>query len=289
MTDHKKCVLCGGSEADTLYNFGEVDILRCKACGLGFASPIPNTEEILREYDEEYYEVNYSARPSADPALDFGAAVFDKIEEHAAPGNLLDMGCGSGEYIAAAKSRGWACRGIDISAAAAEIARKKTGAEIFNGPLKDAAFETDFFDAVIMIHSLEHQIDPPAVMAEALRIIKPGGVIFISVPNIDGERAAREGASWRGLQPGRHFYFFNESSLSKLAGGAGFRVIESISPESVISGSQINSKLGPAFGGFVRSVVKALLGKRIKNLRRAVLKPSGGESVTLLAVKPRGG
>ncbi len=85
-------------------------------------------------------------------------------------GNILDIGCGSGKYLV--KLSNWlTVFGLDVSEVAAVEAQKK-GIDIFIGNLKDARYPSNFFDAIVMIHVLEHIYDPSELIKEIYRILK---------------------------------------------------------------------------------------------------------------------
>ena len=281
-----RCALRGNTENTSVFRFDAQEIVRCAGCGLCFATPMPSREEIRGRYSAEYFEGAYGASLDPESARDIGVDVFARIGQHRTGGRLLDVGCGAGEYLAAATARGWESFGVDVSPYAAGVAAKRPGVTVRTGFLDEAQFENDFFDAALMIHSLEHQTDPPAVLAELRRVLKPGGVLYISVPNINSGAAKRMGRSWPGLQPGRHFYFFTPSTLREMVTRAGFNVAGTDAFRGLIRGNNVDSLMGGRLGPALRGFVRRRFGGLIDAARRGAARLSEGDAVTLLALKP---
>jgi SAM-dependent methyltransferase len=134
---------------------------------------------------------------------------------------LLDVGCGRGDYLVHARGLGWDVTGIELDLGAAELARGQ-GIQVVPRPLAEGGFASGWFDAVTMNHVIEHFHDPWAALGETLRILKPGGLLWISTPNIDSPLHRRFGQSWRGLEAPRHLVLFCRTALRNLLRDAGF-------------------------------------------------------------------
>jgi len=101
-------------------------------------------------------------------------------------GRLLDIGAGRGELLRAARLAGWEAVGIELSPTFAEYAARHSGAEVLRKPLEDCGFAPRSFDAVLLSAVLEHLYNPNEVISEIARIIRPGGALFLHVPNEAG-------------------------------------------------------------------------------------------------------
>lgn len=284
-----KCVLCGGGKTETVYRFSAANVVRCAGCGLVFASRIPDAASVEEEYSAEYFDKYYSsAAGGGDGQTAAALAVLARLERHRpGKGKLLDVGFGAGGYLRAARDAGWEPFGVDVSAAAVEAARRR-GLQALAGPLERAGFGPDTFDAAIAIHSLEHYPDPVLTLREIRRVLKPGGVILVSVPNFNGARARRLGAKWDGLQIGRHFYFFTKNTLGKMVEAAGFEALELESSRPIVSGAAVDRALGRGLGRVVRRAARKLLGPAIDCARAAASTTAEDDSIVLTAVKNSG-
>jgi 2-polyprenyl-3-methyl-5-hydroxy-6-metoxy-1,4-benzoquinol methylase len=136
-------------------------------------------------------------------------------------GRVLDVGCGSGELLHRLAERGWAVEGVDSDPTSVERARAR-GFRVLLGSLEEQGYPSGSFDAVTMSHVIEHVPDPTALLAEAHRILKPGGLLVVVTPNGRslGHRLFRD--DWFPLEPPRHLYVFNVPALREVAARSGF-------------------------------------------------------------------
>ncbi len=149
-------------------------------------------------------------------------------------GTLLDIGCGSGMYLALMKALGWKrVVGVDINQEALKRARQVLDIEVHCGSLPTLKLAAGSFDAVTLSHTLEHVGDPVALLTEIHRLLKPGGQLAIVVPNIDSVSSRAYGVDWFALDVPRHLVSFNRRTLTAAVTQTGFTV-ESLgsSPQS---------------------------------------------------------
>ena len=136
-------------------------------------------------------------------------------------GLLLDVGCGSGEWLLSMRERGWIVDGVDFDANAVKAA-EKTGLVIRCGSLEQQNFPDASFDAVTLNHVIEHVPDPLQTFKECFRILKPGGQLFIATPNADSLSHRIFKQHWRGLEPPRHLHIFNMRAMENALRQTGF-------------------------------------------------------------------
>lgn len=136
-------------------------------------------------------------------------------------GRLLDVGCGAGNQLAELTAAGWLAEGLEVDAAAVRAARSR-GLKVTEGDLLQTPLAQGAFDAVSMIHVLEHLPQPQRHLIAARRLLRPGGRLVVVTPNAAalGHRFYRE--HWRGLEPPRHLQIFTPASLSALVRDSGF-------------------------------------------------------------------
>jgi 2-polyprenyl-3-methyl-5-hydroxy-6-metoxy-1,4-benzoquinol methylase len=284
MSDVTRCVLCGSARSKTLYSFDETDVVECVGCGLVYASRVPPPEELNVKYSKEYFEEFYGS--GSETAAGAGAGVMKRLELRLPrKGKLLDVGCGAGDYLMAGLESGWAPVGVDVSRHAVEMARSRK-LTVFEGTLESMRFDPDSFDAAISIHSIEHQTDPVAMLREIHRTLRPGGILFVSTPNIGGASAIREGKEWNGLRIGQHFFFFTRGTLQRAAEKAGFRILDIESQPSIVSGTTVDRALGKRLGAPLRRIARLLFGNLIDRARNAAAAHSEGDAIVLTAMKP---
>jgi ubiquinone/menaquinone biosynthesis C-methylase UbiE len=240
------CAACGsesrshvgwrGGEAHHDARGERVEIVRCNSCSHLYPYPTPfPTADIGSLYtDPDDY---FSAHDVEEKK--FNSRELIKILETKVPhrGTLLDVGCGRGELIWAAREAGWKFEAVDPSAANLDWARRHLGIEARLGTLVGAKFPDEHFDAVLMAGVLEHLYDPFTTLREVWRVLKPGGVFYLDAPNEDGlymrmgnlyMRA--QGRDWvvnlAPTFPPYHVQGFNPASLRRLLERAGFQLME---------------------------------------------------------------
>jgi SAM-dependent methyltransferase len=153
-------------------------------------------------------------------------ALVDREVRHlpAVPGGrLLDVGCGSGVFLAQAAALGWRAEGIDPDPEAVRSARD-AGLNVFQGTLADLdpGEQRGAFDAVTLSHVIEHLHDPADDLRSISVLLRPGGLLWIATPNLESLGLRRFGNDWVNLDPPRHLVLFTRSSLERLLRDTGF-------------------------------------------------------------------
>jgi SAM-dependent methyltransferase len=150
------------------------------------------------------------------------------------PGRLLDVGCGIGTELEVARDRGWQARGIEHSPALLKVARA-SGLDVMVMPLAigDAGFPAASFDCVTVNHALEQVPRVRPLLATVRRVLRPDGLLFISVPNL-AAWPHRVGAHRLGLAYGEdHQLFFTPSTLDRLHRTTAFSIMGMTTPRWV--------------------------------------------------------
>ena len=257
-----RCELCRGTEfspflkgRDRLHGSGsEFQLVRCLGCGLVFLNPRPDREEITRFYHPGYGPYAESGGPSHKHRLSplrrriYSAfynyphgnhrngillkllllpvkwAVARNMIAFQGEGKILDIGAGSGSFLASMKALGWDPYGVDISPEAIERARG-LGAKMFLGEVQNASFPERFFDVITLRAVLEHVHQPVETLRAVHRILKDQGMVYIVVPNIASLNFRLFGRFWYALEAPRHLYAYSPSVMRRLARKTGFEVL----------------------------------------------------------------
>jgi len=236
------CPLCGSeavsdfrSAPDRFHLRRQVyHLRRCSACQCVWLSSPPHPEEMPYHYGQTYHK---AISTSGDASAKRWAKQRCKLAELKDGGALLDVGCSSGAFLSTMTGQPWSLHGIEIDAEQASTARLRTGAQIFTGDLLDVKFEPQSFDVVTMFHVLEHLDRPRERMARVFNWLKPGGVLYLGLPNIDSWEAQLFRSYWFGLELPRHFYLYSPTSLRKLLFSAGFHEVWLETPGSYLTQS----------------------------------------------------
>jgi SAM-dependent methyltransferase len=214
------------------------EIVRCSSCGLAFTHPVPADSEWPRYYPDSYYG---AADANRFPALierlqnALYASRARKIESLAGgkPGRVLDIGCGRGFLLRAFQQRRWEVTGTEMSPSATAYAREKLKLPVHVGKLQDLKLPESSFNAVVMWHVLEHMDRANDVLDEVCRLLRPGGVLLVAVPNFSSVEARLARDKWFHLDVPRHLTHFPRGALKRRLEQSGFRIerVSSRSPE----------------------------------------------------------
>src|SRR6267143_2159558 len=143
----------------------------------------------------------------------------------ASPGGiLLDVGCGEGSFLRRMGELGWRVVGLEPDPRAAAVARSSTGADVIEGPVEGTDLGRARFDAITMIHVIEHVRDPIAALRAVCTALKPGGTFAALTPNAEGRGHRVFGSAWFHLDPPRHLHLFRSRNLRSVAERAGLSV-----------------------------------------------------------------
>lgn len=139
--------------------------------------------------------------------------------------NLLDVGCGTGDFLAFAKKAGWTGYGIEPNAQARYIGNQKTGGAIFDvEELQN--FQAMSFDVITLWHVLEHLPNLEEQIGVFNKLLKPNGTLIIAVPNYNSFDARHYNEYWAAYDVPRHLWHFNRESISKLFSEVSMKVIK---------------------------------------------------------------
>lgn len=147
-------------------------------------------------------------------------------------GRVLDVGCGYGFLLAALESAGYEAHGIEVSAYAAEQARRRIrGQVIQQGAEEPFPFPDGHFDAVTLLDVIEHLAGYPAALASCARGLRPGGKLFVITLNAHSLARPLLGRRWAWHQDPTHVHMFSARMLRRGLEAAGLEV-ETLKTES---------------------------------------------------------
>lgn len=232
------CPLCHSQQLvvlfvarDTLHSMpGEWGVHSCRDCGLMLTSPRPDPATMPGYYPKDYQPFGAPHAPTEDrsamAALKRLARELTDPKEHVlprglAPGRALEVGCGSGRYLAQLAGSGWRVEGLEPDAETADRLRETTGLPVTTASVREASFDPESFDLVVAVMVLEHLHEP----LEDLRCIhswlRPGGHLAGSVPNAASWEFGFFKRDWYALQVPTHLFHFTPTTLIRLLEKAG--------------------------------------------------------------------
>lgn len=291
MSPSRNCPVCAREHLARLFFVSvrgtQHSIMECAFCGAAFLEPSLSREEQCALYDSVYFDEFYNAgnRSFLEAA---GLGLLGKLRPFLpGSGRVLDIGAAWGCYLEAFRSSGWTAEGVEASKHARDTAYKvyqlRLHEDLFSAPLAE-----NTFNLVLMSQFLEHVADPRAYLDRAYRLLKPGGILYVSVPNFGSARAQRLKDAWPELRPGEHLLFFTRRSLRFVVEQAYFRVLELETPQDIISRKGCEAVIG----GKSADALSAFLNRYAPGLKRLVRGLASrcyqGEGLELVARKEKG-
>lgn len=219
-----KCPMCGGAQlAHEFKSTNGYDVVRCSACRLVFvdARTAPPPNELYPAFEQ----TDTAAQRSARQALSLFTLQRAKVVEAAKPsGRLLDYGAGAGQFARFMAGRGFESVGLEPYSLGTTV--EEPNLRLVRAPLAEAKKSLGTFDVITMWHVLEHVMNPVEVLAELRTMLKPDGVLVVSVPNFASWQSEVFKGGWFHLDPPRHVLQFEPDTLADCLRRAGFSVTD---------------------------------------------------------------
>lgn len=230
MIRYQHCPICDSSRIQNVFtaidqtvsseSFG---IWQCAHCSLRFTQDVPEPSEIGRYYKSEYYISHSETNKGIVNWLYLRVRKLtlsskrNFIEEETGikKGKLLDIGAGAGAFVHHMKEHDWQAEGVEPDSQAIERAKHQYNLQL-NPSSHLFSLQTEIFDAITMWHVLEHVHDLHGYIRHIKSICKPGGKIFIAVPNYTSFDADHYESSWAAYDVPRHLYHFSPASMQEL-------------------------------------------------------------------------
>lgn len=239
--EYVRCNLCDADDYELVYQvpvrpdqMGEYaldtwDIVRCKSCGLIYVNPrfdAPAMENFYRfrnpmdrAFVEDWFIQNSYLRQETWKRF------LRVIRRFCPSGRLLDVGCGSGSFLAAAKETGFQSVGQEVSTYFVEYCRNQLGLTVLDGELETCDFELASFDCVTCFDVIEHHPDPKRLLRSIRRLLKTDGLVVIGTHDIGNYFARLYGVRWRHIAPVGHLTYFTRATLTRMLSESGFRLV----------------------------------------------------------------
>ena len=225
------CVLCGGldrepvlevtlNQRDTPQTFR---LLRCSSCRLVMTEPRLAGGELGAHYGHEYWGRTDADNPAWVRRNQRPRTTF--LDRYRRQGRLLDVGCGLGLFLLALDPERWERYGLEVMPVPYQEAVRRLGPDrIVAAELTTAALPREHFDVVTFWDVLEHLPNPCAALKEAFRLLRPGGLVLLRLPNFSSYQARRFRQDWYALSLPHHLYHFTPATLTRLLEVTGFRM-----------------------------------------------------------------
>jgi SAM-dependent methyltransferase len=285
------CPACLGPDTEPAGEKCGYALHRCFGCRAVFVHPLPSVEDASRVYADAYAE----PEPLPGVIVESLRALVDGAAAWRREGRWLDAGFGDGSLLDVVASRGWTAFGTEV--ARPSLARAAARGFTVSDDLGSASFPAGAFDVVSMIEVVEHVPAVEPFLAGAFRLLRPGGLLYVSTPNVRSLNARVLDIDWTVVSPPDHLVLFSAAALRRRLARAGFEVRrvrrEGLNP------SELRARLrssGPPPADYHRqdaaialaeSFSRSPLRRAARRAANAVLSATGlGDTLKVWAVRP---
>lgn len=234
------CPICGASGVQHLFVKNGYPVYGCRQCQVEFLHPQPDDRVLASIYGKDYF-LGESTQASRERTANLKSATaclyLDQIAVPLSfPGaRILEVGCGSGDFLLQARARGFDVEGIEYSTHAVEQANRKLGTgTVQAGTLETSSVPSEHFHAVVACDVVEHVRDPRGFLRKAHACLRPGGLIFLVTPSLDSWSRSWMGHHWMEYKL-EHLFYFGRRSLRILLLSTGFTGPTFLNNEKVVS------------------------------------------------------
>lgn len=235
----KCCPNCLNAKRKLVVELQDFKIYQCQYCKLWYSSSSPSVNELQEIYNQaEYWEHKYFKNTSA---IEFKKSTYAKVikklsERFQSRGSLLDIGCGTGQFVCMAARENWACTGIDISDYAVEQCKTITGVEIIRTSIEEWNSQDRHYDIVTLWDVIEHVKNPRNVIEKCSSLLNMNGCLVIYTPNSKSIirylgnlssklKMPKSNDILKSLYSPYHLCYFNKKTLIDLLSQYGLRLI----------------------------------------------------------------
>jgi 2-polyprenyl-3-methyl-5-hydroxy-6-metoxy-1,4-benzoquinol methylase len=227
------CPVCSGTKfksflscVDYTVSRETFTIVQCETCAFRFTNPRPDEKEIGKYYESEEY-ISHSGTSRGVVNKIYGIVrnytIGQKVKlinkqnqtPNTKPRTILDIGCGTGEFLNACKQNRWSVTGIEPSDVARKHAKENFGIEPLS-PEKLFEINEKKFNVITMWHVLEHVHQLHKTIEQINKILVDDGTLIIAVPNCNSFDAGKYGSQWAAYDVPRHIYHFTKNDIEKL-------------------------------------------------------------------------
>jgi 2-polyprenyl-3-methyl-5-hydroxy-6-metoxy-1,4-benzoquinol methylase len=236
------CTVCNSRHLHYEFTLEQHRIVRCDDCGFMLINPQPSDEVLGQIYSGDYFVLS-SEQEGLDHVEALKKSTADRYldillpEGEVASGDMLEIGCGGGEFLSRAAARGFKVTGVEYSPYACETARSKLEnfhGEVIQGEISVLAGQKERFDYIVFCDVLEHVRDPRLFLQTVFDLLKPDGTIFCIVPSLDSWSAKLLKTNWMEFKL-EHLSYFDTKTLRSLLFQEGFSEIRHFPAKKTLS------------------------------------------------------
>jgi SAM-dependent methyltransferase len=270
----ENCVLCQSSKFISIYRQKDWTVIKCGQCGL-----VRTERKIKPQYEQYHRDEDYQKFESLFRNIFLKR--FNIVNKYfRKPGVVLEIGTSTGTMLEIFKNKGWDVWGIEPSRSG-DVARRK-GIRVIKSIFESAKLSSDYFDLVVINHTLEHLENPVLVLSKIKRVLKKGGLVLVDVPNFDSLKSQILGVNWPYLLPLEHNYQFTRESLEKIFKKVGLKTVFFESRSGIFDFADPFREAGESLFTFKKRFFTNLLNLPLDALSTAV---NRGDAMSLVGRK----
>jgi spore maturation protein CgeB len=240
----RPCPACGSNKTPPAGILNDWVMAKCLQCRLVYTRDLPTQQQIRQVYDQAYEtgglydahlkELGMMVKSGRSRQGFYRNRAFLKKIRPKTGEKMLEIGCGIGAFLVAAKQQGWQVEGVDISARAIEVSRKIHGLPVHHGTLDELDLSPGTYKAVVCWEVLEHLPNPHQFLTNVRKLLMKDGVFVCSVPNCSDRVPHFVDNFGPASIPPVHLNFWTRDSFISFAEVNGFRVMRLFSKRSLI-------------------------------------------------------
>ena len=224
------CAVCAGERHGPFAEANGCRLWRCAGCGFVFMHPPPNAARLEAIYGDAYNGATEGYFTKVEAKLRRSRRRVRRLARRfpggAAGRAFLDVGCNGGFMTEAAREVGFVATGLDPDGPSVEWARRHFPQHRYlNAWLEEADLGEGGFDAIYCSEVIEHAADPNRFVARLALALAPGGLLYLTTPDVDHWRRPRDVTRWDAFNPPAHCVYFNPRNLARLLANHGLRPV----------------------------------------------------------------
>jgi 2-polyprenyl-3-methyl-5-hydroxy-6-metoxy-1,4-benzoquinol methylase len=221
----RACAVCGGRDRAPFWQGNGMTLLRCAGCGLVALDPPPAPETVAALYSDTYRDATTGYFAKVDEKMRRSRLRMRIIARRMPGGRFLDVGCNGGFMVEAAREAGFEAWGVEIDPVSVAYAGSHYPLNrYFEGTIEDFAADAPRFDAVYCSEVIEHVPDVNDFVAAIAKVLRKGGVLYITTPDISHWRVPHRIETWDAFCPPSHCVYFSPANLARLLANHGLEV-----------------------------------------------------------------
>ena len=262
------CIICDQNRVVADFPLSRYQVYLCGNCGFRWLKPQPTDAELSEIYSDKYFldegdakiteMVNRLKRATAGLYLE---QLINEKPFFSKELSLLEIGCGMGDFLLEAQSKGFKVSGLEVTDYLVEFTNRRLGvSSVQKGFIETSNFQRESFDIVAFFDVIEHIRNPVDFMMRVNRLLRKSGKAYIVTPSLDSWSAKLLGKNWMEYKV-EHLSYFNRQAITLLLEKTGFHKIRFHSNYKMLNFDYINRH-------FIRFPVKGI--SRIMNLARQI-------------------